>query len=139
MIPGSHHSAKYSSPALQSPIPDATSWSHACQTKIAFSNSRCDHVVALPPKSGEACKLHERSLVLFPYTKLLLVSRTKSVIYQFPLRGCANRFDPVMALPVSILSTWTHYRGENKCLYEVAINFFLLLLNCSAWPCLGPT
>ena len=30
------------------------------------------------------------------------------------------------------------YRGGNKGLYVVAINFFLLLLNCSAWPCLGP-
>ena len=30
------------------------------------------------------------------------------------------------------------YRGENKGLYVVARNFFLLLLNCSAWPCLGP-
>ena len=29
------------------------------------------------------------------------------------------------------------YRGENKGLYGVARNFFLLLLNCSAWPCLG--
>ena len=30
------------------------------------------------------------------------------------------------------------YREENKGLYVVARNFFLLLLNCSAWPCLGP-
>ena len=30
------------------------------------------------------------------------------------------------------------YRGGNKGLYVVARNFFLLLLNCSAWPCLGP-
>ena len=30
------------------------------------------------------------------------------------------------------------YRGGNKCLYVVAINFFLLLLNFSSWPCLGP-
>ena len=30
------------------------------------------------------------------------------------------------------------YRGRNKGLYVVARNFFLLLLNCSAWPCLGP-
>ena len=30
------------------------------------------------------------------------------------------------------------YRGVNKGLYVVARNFFLLLLNCSAWPCLGP-
>ena len=28
--------------------------------------------------------------------------------------------------------------GGNKGLYVVARNFFLLLLNCSAWPCLGP-
>ena len=30
------------------------------------------------------------------------------------------------------------YREANKGLYVVARNFFLLLLNCSAWPCLGP-
>ena len=30
------------------------------------------------------------------------------------------------------------YRGGNKGLYVVAWNFFLLLLDCSAWPCLGP-
>ena len=30
------------------------------------------------------------------------------------------------------------YREVNKGLYVVARNFFLLLLNCSAWPCLGP-
>ena len=30
------------------------------------------------------------------------------------------------------------YRGENKGLYVVARNVFLLLLVCSAWPCLGP-
>ena len=32
----------------------------------------------------------------------------------------------------------TMYREANKGLYVVARNFFLLLLNCSAWPCLGP-
>ena len=32
----------------------------------------------------------------------------------------------------------TIYRGGNKGLYVVARNFFLLLLNSSAWPCLGP-
>ena len=30
------------------------------------------------------------------------------------------------------------YRGGDKGLYVVARNFFLLLLTCSAWPCLGP-
>ena len=30
------------------------------------------------------------------------------------------------------------YKGENIGLYVVARNFFLLLLNCSAWPYLGP-
>ena len=30
------------------------------------------------------------------------------------------------------------YRGGNKGLYVVAGNFCLLLLNCSAWPCLDP-
>ena len=30
------------------------------------------------------------------------------------------------------------YRGGNKGLYVVARNSFLLLLNCSAWLCLGP-
>ena len=30
------------------------------------------------------------------------------------------------------------YRAEKKSWYVVARNFFLLLLNCSAWPCLGP-
>ena len=30
------------------------------------------------------------------------------------------------------------YREAKKGLYVVALNFFLLLLNCSAWPCLGP-
>ena len=30
------------------------------------------------------------------------------------------------------------YRAPKKCLYVVARNFFLLLLYCSAWPCLGP-
>ena len=29
------------------------------------------------------------------------------------------------------------YRGGNKGLYVVARNFFLVLLNFSAWPCLG--
>ena len=29
------------------------------------------------------------------------------------------------------------YREVNKCLYVVALNFFLLLPNCSAWPCLA--
>ena len=30
------------------------------------------------------------------------------------------------------------YRAEKKFWYMVARNFFLLLLNFSAWPCLGP-
>ena len=30
------------------------------------------------------------------------------------------------------------YRAPRKCLYLVARYFFLLLLNSSAWPCLGP-
>ena len=30
------------------------------------------------------------------------------------------------------------YRAPGKSLYVVARNFFLLLLNCSAWHCLGP-
>ena len=30
------------------------------------------------------------------------------------------------------------YRVEKKSWYVVARNFFLLLLNFSAWPCLGP-
>ena len=30
------------------------------------------------------------------------------------------------------------YRDRLKGLYEVAIIFLLILLNCSAWPCLGP-
>ena len=30
------------------------------------------------------------------------------------------------------------YRAEKKSWYVVARNFYLLLLNCSAWPCLGP-
>ena len=30
------------------------------------------------------------------------------------------------------------YRAPGKCLYVVARNFFLHLLNCSVWPCLGP-
>ena len=30
------------------------------------------------------------------------------------------------------------YRDRLKGLYVVARNFFLLLLNFSAWPCLGP-
>ena len=30
------------------------------------------------------------------------------------------------------------YRAPGKCLYVVARNFFLLLLNSSDWPCLGP-
>ena len=30
------------------------------------------------------------------------------------------------------------YRAPKKCLYVVARNFFLLLLTCFAWPCLGP-
>ena len=29
------------------------------------------------------------------------------------------------------------YRAPVKCLYVVARSFFLLLLNCSAWPCLA--
>ena len=29
------------------------------------------------------------------------------------------------------------YRAPGKCLYVVARTFFLLLLNCSAWPCQG--
>ena len=33
---------------------------------------------------------------------------------------------------------WNKHREVNKGLYVVARNFFLLLLNCSAWPCLGP-
>ena len=36
-----------------------------------------------------------------------------------------------------LLNRATMYRGGNKCLYVVARNFFLLLLNCSACPCLG--
>ena len=31
-----------------------------------------------------------------------------------------------------------HYRAEKKSWYVVARNVFLLLLNLSAWPCLGP-
>ena len=32
----------------------------------------------------------------------------------------------------------SQYRGENKGLYVVARILFLLLLNCSAWPCMVP-
>ena len=32
----------------------------------------------------------------------------------------------------------TMYRAEKKSWYVVARRFFLLLLNFSAWPCLGP-
>merc|ERR1739842_13568 len=40
--------------------------------------------------------------------------------------------------PLLSFSTCNMYRAPGKCLYVVARNFFLLLLNCSAWPCLGP-
>ena len=43
-----------------------------------------------------------------------------------------------------LIHQWSYYsindqfhREVNKGLYVVARNFFLLLLNCSAWPCLG--
>ena len=47
--------------------------------------------------------------------------------------------------PTSVISQIQHstkeygvYRGGNKGLYVVARNFFLLLLDCSAWPYLCP-
>ena len=36
-----------------------------------------------------------------------------------------------------ICRCWQIYRARKKGLYVVARNFFLLLLNCSAWPCPG--
>ena len=51
------------------------------------------------------------------------------------------RFDPLFGPACSLYATNIKkkpYRGGNKGLYVVARNFFLLLLNCSAWPCLGP-
>ena len=38
----------------------------------------------------------------------------------------------------SVPSPSTSYRAEKKSWYVVARNVFLLLLNFSAWPCLGP-
>ena len=35
------------------------------------------------------------------------------------------------------IANQNNYRGGNKGLHVVARNFFLLLLNCSAWPCLA--
>ena len=40
--------------------------------------------------------------------------------------------------PLFAKSMYGLYRGGNKGLYVVARNFFLLLLDYSAWPCLGP-
>ena len=37
-----------------------------------------------------------------------------------------------------IESKETNYRDRLKDLYVVVISLFLLLLTCSAWPCLGP-
>ena len=37
----------------------------------------------------------------------------------------------------SMIQMSSVHRARNKGLYVVARNFFLLLLNCSAWPCLA--
>ena len=37
-----------------------------------------------------------------------------------------------------MIITLTLYRGELKGMYVVGRIFILLLLKCSAWPCLGP-
>ena len=48
------------------------------------------------------------------------------------IEGGGGKVDGVMEARVQT------YRGSLKGVYVVARIFFLLLLNCSAWPCLGP-
>ena len=42
-----------------------------------------------------------------------------------------------MPVTLTILPVMRDYRGGNKGLHVVARTFFLILLNCSAWPCLA--
>ena len=54
-------------------------------------------------------------------------------------KGCAiSASNNARAASVSFSLGVQIYREGNKGLYVVEGNFFLLLLNCSAWPCLGP-
>ena len=51
-----------------------------------------------------------------------------------PLPTPKKTFEEVLAVDNIEIT----YREVYKGLYVVVRNFFLLLLNCSAWPCLGP-
>ena len=50
--------------------------------------------------------------------------------------GEASINDVQFSCPATV-RTDVMYRAEKKSWYVVARNFFLLLLNFSAWPCLG--
>ena len=52
----------------------------------------------------------------------------------FPMHFC----NAISRLVSSVVTALTLYRAEKKSWYVVARNFFLHLLNFSAWPCLGP-
>ena len=95
---------------------------------------------------GQDC--HFTSACVHKNRFLFAVERLR--IYPSPLRS-RNRWMPLCtnAPPVPFIRLFVSqlksdkmsfcmYRGGNKGLYVVARNFFLLLLNCSAWPCLGP-
>ena len=49
--------------------------------------------------------------------------------------GMSTRYEPIFT--IQSLNVDAHYRDRLKGLYVVARNFFLLLLNFSAWPCLA--
>ena len=51
---------------------------------------------------------------------------------------CVRERDQLNYLTDDKVENYNIYRDEIYSLYVAGWNFFLLLLNCSAWPCLGP-
>ena len=92
-------------------------------------------ILARPPVISPI--LH-RSKYFFPSPIRRSLWVQNSVESSLCCHSCLGEF-PVCTLEKSIASRegCSMYRARNKGLYMVARNFCMLLLNCSAWPCLA--
>ena len=118
-------------------------WLHVCPSKlisekkmaqeILFPFHRHQGVRSPTPRSLSACTLATHSISLFhfqPATHQLTLPLWSSRVVACTLRE--------IMLTTAVLLRCV-YRDSLNCALQVWWNLFLLLLNCSAWPCLGPS
>ena len=88
---------------------------------------------------GDQCHAWVYRPILYQFSRLLKLRKINwGTLKRFDL-GCVIPRPGCLAKGASKPNVQqTMYREVNKGLYVVAGNFFLLLLNCSAWLCLGP-